>query len=202
MQEVPIGPDILVRAILARQPAGAYQRRVVKLAYLAEVAYAAENGQRLSTAVYIRDHFGPFSPDLVQAALSLPASQVGCETDASPVDPEVEAMKFIPTADCRPPLSPEQDQFLDMFMRSHGWERTQDLVDEARRTSLYLEAAFKEPLDFDRWLRRIAVAQSEPTFVAQVEQAARGNPGHTFGSILDVRQHLRSLRSANVASSS
>lgn len=202
MQEVQLAPEILVRAILSRQPAGAYQRRLVKLAFLAEVAYAAENGQRLSTATYVRDHFGPYSAELVEAALSLPATQVGCETDASPIDPEIEAVKFVPTAECRPQLSPEQDQFFDSFMRSHGRERTQELVDEARRTPLYLEAAFKAELDFDRWIERVSRARSDSDFVARVGKSATGQAGKRFGSILEVREHLRTLRSTDVASGS
>ena len=197
MQEVPLTPETLVRAILARQPAGAYQRRLVKLAFLAEVAYAAETTQRLSTASYIRDHYGPYSSDLVHAALSLPTSQVECETDASPLDPEVESVKFIPTASCRPNLSKKRDDFLDGFMASHGRERTQDLVDEARRTTLYLGAAFKEPLDFDQWLNCVALAKSDPVYISSVQEATTGGAAHRFNNIIEVREHLRSLRSPN-----
>jgi hypothetical protein len=200
MDEVPLTADGLVRAILARQPQGAYTRRLVKLAFLAEVGYAADKGRRLSSAAYIRDHYGPFSRQLVEAALALPEELAGCETDTSPVEPESMARKFIPTEQCEPVLSADQRGYLDRFMEAHGWERTQDLVDEARRTSLYLEAKFKAPLDFDRWISRVRAARADSAYMGAIESASKSTHTRTFNGILEVQEFLKGIQNSHVGS--
>jgi hypothetical protein len=194
MDEVPLSPEFLVRAILARQPKGAYTRRLVKLSFLAEVAYAADKGRRLSSAGYIRDHYGPNSRELVEAALTLPENLAGCETDTSPVEPDALATRFIPTESCEPTLSPEQVDFLDRFMEAHRWESTQNLVDEARRTSLYLEAKFKASLDFDRWIARVQNARADTSYMGAIHAASTAPSGHTFNGILEVQEFLRGIQ--------
>jgi len=79
-------------------------------------------------------------------------------------------------------------------MEAHGRERTQDLVDESRRTHPYLEASFKQTLDFDHWIELAQMAKNDPTFIREVEKAARGTAGRRLTGILEARERLKSLR--------
>lgn len=198
MEEVPLTPDMLVRAVLARQPEGAYTRRLVKLSFLAETAYAADFGRRLSSATYIRDHYGPNSRDLVEAALDLPSEIAACETCESPIETDVSATRFTPTAQCEPELTSQQLGFFDAFMDAHRWETTQNLVDEARRTSLYLLAKFKARLDFDGWIARVQHARADASYMNAIASAFRSKEGdQSFDGILQVREYLKVVQNSD-----
>lgn len=196
MNELPLTPAALAQAIIARQPKGVTQYRLLKLAYLAETRFAAETGRRLSKANYFSFDYGPYSKDLVNAAKNLPDSAAKRVQEPS-IRGAGDMIRFIPGAGATPSLSEEITRFLDSFFSAYGRMPTKDIVAEAYRSGQYPETPPSNDIDFGRWIAKTTVIRFSSDVIAAVDAAVKSLEVRSFDTLMELESYLAGLPPAN-----
>jgi len=159
----------LVRGLASRQPrlSGI---RLTKLAYLAEVRYAAGHGRRLTNATWSSWKFGPYSQEVIDVARSLPKDQLTSSTEE--VLGKV-ATYYRAGTDCRPDLPDDVGQLLDDLIAVYGHEDTTMIVSAAYRSTPFQRTPSGRRIDLDGWATAMNEALHASSLVDYLQGALR-----------------------------
>lgn len=184
--------ETLVRAIIARQPRGVRKKRLVKLAYLAELRYASRYGRRLSDADFFRHIYGPYSRRVIAEATRLSDSVVDRE-DGRVSGYEGESTSFSPARGCEPVMPPALRAFFDEFMSIYGRIETEEITKEAYRTAPFRAAQHEEEIDFAAWSKVVQSFSASPAVSSAITLSLKGKALYTSDNFDTLTEYLKAL---------
>jgi uncharacterized phage-associated protein len=184
----------LVRALASRQPRLS-GLRLTKLAYLAEVRFAAGHGQRLTNAAWWSWKYGPFSRDVISAARALSPDLLTSSNEE--VLGKV-ATYYRAGPECQPELPEDVTDLLDDLIDVYGHEDTTLVVSAAYRSTPFQRTPPGTKINLNAW----AVAMGEATRDANLAthlQRALGSDRKSFNDAREVVEFLNATRKSSGA---
>jgi len=160
--------------------------RLVKLAYLSEVRFAAEHGSRLTEADYFSWNYGPYSKQIANRAKALPDSIVEKTVGSAS---EGVSRTFVPKPGCEPSLEPGIKSFIDSVLVSYGSLETNVIVRAAYRTAQFQRTKKGRDIDLDEWSRTASRVPSSTAVSAAITEGLRTQSA-SFNNIDEFTEYL------------
>ena len=181
----------LIHYILSQYPDRRVStRRLEKLVYVAELDSIDRFGHRLTDLDFIRDSFGPCSHELLRVAVG------EFEHETFEVEGGEGRAFMTPDPIEYHHLDDEAVVVLDSVHRDWGARSPDALVDHARSTEPYKDAAMYSSIDFDKYKACSDALYRNPQLVKELEEASaevEAGEGTRIGSDEELEDYLDSL---------
>jgi hypothetical protein len=124
--------------------------RLQKLAFLTEVEFIENTGERITDLDFLRWNFGPFSSDLQNAATSMHET-VELKEHPSPYDPSRKETVFRLLDDTpMGALAKDRFEFVVQFCGTFRYYPTEKLISRSKGTDMFQSTGFGNIIDLDK----------------------------------------------------